>query len=323
MKRILLIATGGTIACVKSKEGLRPAYKPQEMLRLIPELKDVAEIKGELIMNIDSSYMNPRRWVEIAKEIDKEKDNFDGIVVLHGTDTMAYTSSVLSLMLRGIKIPVVLTGAMKSIDEKESDAKNNVLNAVSFACEGLNGTYVVFDKKIYLGSRITKTNPSSFNAFESINYPLVGKLNSNGIVIENKPKESKEYVFNDKINSNIFYLSVIPGIKPKVIDNLTSYDGIVIGGFGDGNFPIELLPKFEELLKKKTPLVLSSQCIRGNIDAAYEAGFKLMKLGAISSKDMTNEMTIAKFMWVLGNTQNFEEIKRMMYTSYAKEIIND
>ncbi len=325
MKNILILATGGTIASVKTDEGLRPAYKPQEMIDLIPELKDIANLEGKLIMNIDSSDMVPERWIEIADSIDKDKDSYDGIVVLHGTDTMSYTSSALSLMLRGIDKPVVITGAMKGIGEEGSDAIGNMINAVKFATEEYKGVYCVFDSKVYQGSRISKVNPSSVNAFENINSSLVGEFKKGEFNKDSDYNSSLEdlvYEKDTKISDKVYYMYLTPGMKTEVIDKVLElgYKGIVIGGYGDGNFPLRFLDKFEEVLDKNIPLVLGSQCLKGKVDAAYEAGFKLMKKGAISAKDMTNEMAVTKLMYAIGHSDNLEKIKEIMSENYANEI---
>lgn len=180
-KEIAFIATGGTIACVRSSEGLRPAFTEKEMISLVPELSDIADIRGKLIMNIDSSNMQPEDWKTVASETAQALEACDGVVISHGTDTMAYTSAALTYMLMYLKKPVIITGAQKSIGEKDSDAARNLQDSFKVAASGVPGVFVVFNGDIITGDRATKMKTVSFDAFASVNAPLPGKIGENGI----------------------------------------------------------------------------------------------------------------------------------------------
>jgi len=180
-KKIAFIATGGTIACIRSSEGLRPAFTEKEMISLVPELSDIAEIQGKLIMNIDSSNMQPEDWKAVASETVEALEACDGVVISHGTDTMAYTSAALTYMLMYLKKPVIITGAQKSIGEKESDAVINLKDSFKVAASGVPGVFVVFNGDIFFGDRVTKMKTVSFDAFASVNAPLPGKIGKNGL----------------------------------------------------------------------------------------------------------------------------------------------
>ncbi|HHW02281.1 MAG TPA: asparaginase [Thermoanaerobacterales bacterium] len=180
-KKIAFIATGGTIACVRSSEGLRPAFTEKEMIDLVPELSDIADIQGKLIMNVDSSNMQPEDWRAIASETAEALKVCGGVVISHGTDTMAYTSAALTYMLTHLKKPVVITGAQKSIGEKDSDAAKNLVDSFKVASSGVPGVFVVFNGDIIIGDRATKMKTVSFDAFASVNAPLAGKITETGI----------------------------------------------------------------------------------------------------------------------------------------------
>lgn len=175
-KKIAFIATGGTIACIPGPEGMRPAFTEKEMIELVPELSDIAQIEGNLIMNIDSSNMQPEDWMVIAKKTAEALEDCDGAVISHGTDTLAYTSSALTYMLTNLRKPVVITGSQKSIGEEDSDAAKNLVDSFNVAVSGQPGVFVVFDGQVIIGDRASKIKTESFDAFTSINVPLVGRI---------------------------------------------------------------------------------------------------------------------------------------------------
>ncbi|MCR4430405.1 MAG: asparaginase [Tepidanaerobacteraceae bacterium] len=179
-KKIAFLATGGTIASTRGPEGLRPAFTEKEMIELVPELSHIADIQGKLIMNIDSSNMQPEDWKVIAAEIVEALKKCDGVVLSHGTDTLAYTSSALTYMLTDLKKPVAVTGAQKSIGEEQSDAAKNLVDSFKVASSGVPGVFVVFNGNIIIGDRATKMKTASFDAFSSVNVPMAGKVRESG-----------------------------------------------------------------------------------------------------------------------------------------------
>lgn len=337
--RVIIIATGGTIASVQGDMGLRPAYKPEEFIRRVPELKDYATLDGKLIMSLDSTNMQPGDWEKIAESVvQAQNENFRGIVITHGTDTMAYTASMLSFMVRNPKIPVVLTGAQKSIGEKESDAAKNLTNAVQFAAYGPPGIFVVFDGKVIKGIHSSKMDTAAFDTFHSINAPYVAKfINGKGKKVSNPlpvekidwpAKSEKETVLDTKIDPNVAYIRLSPGFQPEWLRsfcNPARYHGLVIEGFGAGNIPnrdpYNLLPVLEDFKKAGIPVVVMSQCPYGAVDMdIYETGEKAAQTGVIPSGTMTKEAALTKLMWVLGRTDNLEEIRKMMLENMIGEM---
>ena len=337
--RVLILATGGTIASVEGKMGLRPAYKPEEFIKRVPELKDYATLDGKLIMSLDSTNMQPGDWVKIAEAVvEAQKDNFRGIVITHGTDTMAYTASMLSFMVRNPKIPIVLTGAQKSIGEKESDAAKNLTNAVQFAAAGPPGIFVVFDGKVMQGIHASKMDTAAFNTFHSINAPYVAKFINekskktfNPLPVKKiawPAKSEKETVLDTKIDPNVAYIRLSPGFQPEWLRsfcNPARYHGLIIIGFGAGNIPNRdpdnLLPVLEDFKKAGIPVIVMSQCPYGAVNMdIYETGEKAARTGVIPSFTMTKETALTKLMWVLGRTNNPDEIRKMMLENMLGEM---
>lgn len=177
-KKIAFIATGGTIASISGPDGMRPAFTEKEMIELVPELSEIAQIQGNLIMNIDSSNMQPEDWPLIAQKTAEALESCDGAVISHGTDTLAYTSSALTYMLTNLKKPVVITGSQRSIGEEDSDAVKNLIDSLNVAVAGKPGVFVVFGGQIIMGDRASKVKTESFDAFASINAPPVGRIQS-------------------------------------------------------------------------------------------------------------------------------------------------
>lgn len=329
---ITILATGGTIASVEGKEGLRPAFKPKEMLKLVPELGDYARMHSTLVCNLDSTNMQPRDWIKVAKEIKKAHEGRSrGVVILHGTDTMAYTASALSVMIKNPRFPIVVTGAMKSIDEKHTDARRNLLNAVQYAAYGKPGVYIVFDGKVIKGDRASKTNSTQFDAFSSINYPLVARFakirrlgpNVNYPMIRwIAPPKKREgsAVFDFKLDPKVAMVKLTPGFRPEWLEKYADPDtvhGLVIGGFGAGNVPYRapcnLLPVLEKIIKKGVPVVMVTQCRRGGVNmSTYEVGQKAMRIGVIPGGKLTAEAAVTRLMWILGHTRDMDKVKEFM-----------
>ncbi|MGM9680649.1 MAG: asparaginase, partial [Eubacteriales bacterium] len=177
MKKILLLATGGTIASKSSGEGLSPKITSEEILGYVPELADLADITAVQLYNLDSTNVCSHHWLRIAQEIRERYDQFDGFVITHGTDTMAYTAAALSYLIQQSPKPIVLTGSQKSIYLRDTDARNNLIGAMLFACDDqASGVHIVFDGKVILGTRARKTRTKSFNAFSSIDYPEIARI---------------------------------------------------------------------------------------------------------------------------------------------------
>ncbi len=341
MKKILVIGTGGTIAAVKTKDGLRPAYDINELISFFPETKELADLDGKTLFTLDSTNMQPHHWSEIADEIGKQYDKYDGFVITHGTDTMPYTASALSFMLKNLGKPVVLTGSVEAITE-ESDAKQNFIDSAIVASSGIGEVCVVFHGKIIRGCKArkitneaTKINNDGLDVYSSINFHLIGEML--GTLEENGKRKSKIdrgkttkrdgalEILSEVNGEKILLVKIYPGFNPQVFDKLKDFNGIIIEGFGPGNIPYlenSLIGKIEMLSKENVPVFITTQNPFGEADLTiYEVGQKALKAGAISCKDMTSETALVKLMWIMGNFgKDAKTVKELMQKNFVGEI---
>lgn len=328
MKRILLLSTGGTIASTLGEAGLSPSLSAQDILEFVPELKTMCEIDCETLFNLDSSNIQPEEWKIIAEEVFDQLKKYDGVVVLHGTDTMAYTASILSFMLVNLKKPVILTGSQLPVAVPDTDAKDNLLHAFMAAITGIQGVYIAFGGKIIRGSRAVKVRTTSLNAFESINIPYDGYVENGKVVMKDTVRYSTDApsTLDSSFDANVFLLKLIPGTRLEFFDYFTKmgYKGLVIEAFGLGGMHYlrrNLVKKLNELIENGIAVVLTTQCLYEISDlTVYEVGRKAAQGGIIPGYDMTSEAAVTKLMWVLGHTSDLSEVKKMMLTDYCGEI---
>ncbi|WML42418.1 asparaginase [Neobacillus sp. PS3-40] len=326
MKKILLLATGGTIASVEGNEGLVPGLSVGELLQFLPEPSENIQIDGKILMNIDSTNLQPEHWVKIAEAVYTHYHDYDGFVITHGTDTLAYTSSALSYMLQGLEKPVVLTGSQVPISFKKTDAKKNVTDALRFACEDIGGVFIVFDGRVILGTRAVKMRTKSYDAFESINHPYVAYVNKNEIKYHWKPASTTKLLsLNTNLCTDVFLMKLYPGMKPEIFDCLKNlYKGIIIESFGNGGLPFEgrdLLSKVKNLTEEGMAVVITTQCLEeGEELLLYEVGHKVAQHQVILSGDMNTEAIVAKLMWALGQTDCLNEVKEILETPLAGDL---
>ncbi|WP_028549266.1 asparaginase [Paenibacillus sp. UNC451MF] len=319
MKKLLLLATGGTITAIQGDEGLAPGMNAEELVSFLQAKDQNYQIVSKLLMNIDSTNMQPESWVEIAKAVYDNYSEYDGFVITHGTDTMAYTSAALSYMLQNLSKPVVITGSQIPINYKKTDAKKNVMDAIRFACEDTGGVFLVFDGRVIRGTRAVKIRTKSYDAFESINHPYVAYINDTGIkYVSSKPgKSTKKPKLDASLCPDVFLLKLLPGTKPELFSQLKPlYKGVIIESFGNGGIPFQgrdLLPEVRELIASGIAVVISTQCLEEGEDLnLYEVGRKVAQDRIILSGDMNTEAIVPKLMWALGKTEDLDEVKKIM-----------
>lgn len=335
---VLLILTGGTISMGESpKTGALAPLDKERMLKLIPELEmlpvNVSSVSFDPM--IDSSDVEPSFWVKIAETIRDNYDKYDGFVVLHGTDTMAYSASAVSFMFRHLRKPVIFTGAQLPLGVLRSDAKENVMNAIEIAAAKKEGKPIVpevavfFEDALMRGNRTTKKSTEFFNAFYSYNYPDLAK---SGVHIKYAPihimhdETDKPLVVNTKFDNNLVVLTLFPGIRPDVVEmvfRIPKLRAVVLKSFGAGNAPSA--PWLYDALKKGTDagivVVNVSQCQIGRVEMGlYETSLNLQKAGVLSGYDMTIETAVTKLMHLLGNYVDPQDIMDRMKISLCGEM---
>lgn len=326
MKKLLLLTTGGTIASVEGENGLTPGVTAEELLRYVSKLDNDYTMETTSLMNLDSTNMQPEYWVKIAEAIKENYEHYDGFVITHGTDTMAYTSAALSYMLQYSQKPIVITGSQIPITFQKTDAKKNITDAIRFACEGVGGVYVVFDGRVIQGTRAIKLRTKSYDAFESINYPYIAFISEEQITYNKQVRVvHKPFSVRTALCTDVCVLKLYPGLKPEMLDLLKNlYKGIVIESYGSGGIPFEyrdILSKVNELLAAGIVIVITTQCLEEGEDMSiYEVGRRINQDLIIRSRNMNTEAIVPKLMWALGQSSDFKQVKKIMETPIAEDV---
>jgi len=328
---ISILGTGGTIACyVDYRTGaVHPATSTQELAFSVPDIFDICNVKTEVVYQMFSEDIEIKHWQKLAKTIAEELNNgSNGVIIPHGTDTLAYTSAALSFMLKNLSGPVVLVGAQRSSDRPSSDAALNLIAAATVASKSDIGEVVAVMHEstsdtslaIHRGTKVRKIHTSRRDAFKTINDIPIGMVENGKIKINGqyRKKTKGKVSIDDKLETDVVMIYSHPGLKPK---DIPDKKGIILIGTGLGHVSKKIVPRIKELSEKGTIFAMTSQCFFGRINMnVYSTGRDLLKIGIIPCEDMLPETAYVKLMWALAHAKNRNEIKKIMQTNIAGEI---
>ena len=328
-KKILLIATGGTIASHLGKEGLIPEIQADALLKCVPEIFEFCEADAVQIYNIDSTNVTPKHWKLLAQTIKDNYERYDGFVVCHGTDTMSYTAAMLSYLVQHSPKPIVLTGSQQPIDKEDTDGRINLRDSFLYAAsDTASDVVIVFQGKVIAGTRAKKIRTKSFNAFTSVDFPNLGVIRD-GKVIQYivQPKKDKPECYLE-LDERVGLFTLTPGQKGDILDAYFKLnDAVVVSGYGTGGVPegeyygfYEVMEKWE---KKGKTLVVTTQVQQEGSDMnVYRVGRGLKnRFDLLESYSMTYESIITKLMWILAITKEDEKVKKLFYKTVNYDLI--
>jgi len=338
LPKVSIISTGGTIASrVDYRTGaVRPALSASDLYSVVPELSDIAVIHAEILFSLFSENLTAKHWAEMARAVAKHiEDGASGVVIAHGTDTMAYTSAALSFALQNLPVPVVLVGAQRSSDRPSSDAAVNLIGAVTAAAKGPFAEVVlamhedISDRSVVLhrGTKVRKCHTSRRDAFKSVNASPIARVEGGRVIMLTEDyrgrNPDRRLVLKANFEEKVALIKFYPGLDPRVIDWYVDegYRGIVLEGTGLGHVSSSCFPSIRRAIRNGVIVAMTSQCIWGRVNMnVYDTGRDLLAMGVLPLGDMLPETALVKLMWVLGQTEDVEEAKRLMTTSIAHEL---
>jgi L-asparaginase len=311
------------------RETVGLGLEPRDLVCLVPELAQIATLETKTVFHLDSSDLVPADWVRLADEVHAALGSYDGVVIAHGTDTMAYAASLLAFLLGPVPKPVVLTGAQRPLSAVRNDARSNLIDAVLVATMKVPEVCIAFGSQVFRGVRATKLDAWEFDAFASPSHPPLVRL---GIEMAMSPtirSPSALLPFDPRCESRLLHLRVFPGLDPLLVQNALALGakGVVLATYGSGTLPsgaASLLAAIEEAKAREVPVLIVSQCPRGHVDLGrYAGGARAAELGAISGHDMTVECALAKMMVALGRFSDFGARRQFLATPLLGEMSVD
>ena len=338
LPKVVIVSTGGTIASrVDYRTGaVRPAISARDLYSIVPELSDLAVVDTEILFSVFSEDLTPKHWTKLAETVAKHvRSGADGVVVTHGTDTMGYTAAALSFALQSLPVPVILVGAQRSEDRPSSDAALNLVGAVLAASKAPFAEVTVAmhesvsDDAVVLhrGTKVRKLHTSRRDAFKTVNTEQLAKVSDGEVVMltEDYVPRSKErrLVLKPKFEEKVALIIFYPNMDPEVVDwhVEAGFKGIVLEGTGLGHVRQECFSSIKKAIDKKVIVAMTSQCIWGRVNMnVYDNGRDLVAMGVVPLQDMLAETALVKLMWVLGQTKDVDEAKKLLTTNFAHEI---
>ncbi|GAB4305223.1 MAG: Glu-tRNA(Gln) amidotransferase subunit GatD [Promethearchaeota archaeon] len=334
---VLILGTGGTIASRLDyvTGGVIPAFTPGELFSAVPEIADACNVETEMVFEIFSEDMTPEHWVQLAEKVAKRATEFDGIVVGHGTDTMAYTAAALSFMIDDLNVPVVLVGSQRSSDRPSSDAAVNLVNAVTVAAKApfaevvvcMLGTTSHEDGYVHRGTRVRKMHSSARHTFRTIGDVPLGKVRDGNVTLfhdDLRPRNDATPVARAKFEPKVALLHAFPGMNPEVVDFLVDkgYRGLIVAGTGLGHVSHQLMPSLGRANEEGMVVGMTVQTLWGYTGMdVYETGREEQALGIIPCQDMLPEVAYVKLGWLLATCDDVEEVKRLLPLNLKGEIL--
>ena len=330
MKKILLIATGGTIASSHTDtDGLVPQLNADKLLSCVPEVFAFCQPSAIQIYNIDSTNVTPEHWRLLAKTIRENYDAYDGFVICHGTDTMSYSAAMISYMVQHSPKPIVFTGSQKPIDKEDTDGRINLRDSFLYAASNnAADVVIVFQGNVIAGTRARKIRTKSYNAFTSVDFPNLAVIRD-GRIIQYivTPKQEKPEFFLE-LDEKVALLTLTPGVKADILDAYFQlHDAVVLSGYGTGGIPegeyYGFYKAIERWEKKGKTLVVTTQVQQEGSDMnVYRVGRGLKnRFEILESYSMTHESIITKLMWILPQTKKDEEVKKLFYKTVNYDLI--